>query len=174
VCGLIGVAGIPDLKLEIGGLLERLAHRGPDAAGIFETGQNDQYVKLGHRRLSIIDLSDAANQPFQKGNLVILFNGEIYNFRTLRAEIEATGVQFRTNSDTEVILEAWRLWGPQSFIRLRGMFAIAIYDKRERRLILAGSVWNKATIRFPPWKWAGICLRTEGSPSHSWCGCRDR
>jgi asparagine synthase (glutamine-hydrolysing) len=119
------------------GLLERIAHRGPDAVGVFETGRDDQCVKLGHRRLSIIDLSDAANQPFEKGNLVIVFNGEIYNFRTLRAEIEATGVQFRTNSDTEVVLEAWRLWGPQSFVRLRGMFVIGIYDKREGRLVLA-------------------------------------
>jgi asparagine synthase (glutamine-hydrolysing) len=137
MCGLIGIIGLPDLRMDMRDLLERIAHRGPDAAGIFEAGTGDQQVRLGHRRLSIIDLSDAANQPFQKENLVVIFNGEIYNFRTLRAEIEATGVRFHTNSDTEVVLEAWRLWGPQSFIRLRGMFTIGIYDKRDGRVILA-------------------------------------
>jgi asparagine synthase (glutamine-hydrolysing) len=136
VCGLIGTLGIPHFGMDMRDLLERIAHRGPDAAGIFES-DDDQHVKMGHRRLSIIDLSEAANQPFHKGDLVIIFNGEIYNFRSLRAEIEATGVKFRTNSDTEVVLEAWRLWGPQCFVRLRGMFAIGIYDKRDRRLILA-------------------------------------
>jgi asparagine synthase (glutamine-hydrolysing) len=137
VCGLVGVVGIPDLHVDIRDLLQRIAHRGPDASGVFEGGTGEQSIKLGHRRLSIIDLSDAANQPFQKDNLVIVFNGEIYNFRALRAEMEAIGVQFRTDSDTEVALEAWRLWGPQSFIRLRGMFALGIYDKRDARLILA-------------------------------------
>jgi asparagine synthase (glutamine-hydrolysing) len=136
VCGLIGIVGIPDFRMDMRGLLGRIAHRGPDAAGIFET-DDDQHLKMGHRRLSIIDLSDAANQPFHKGDLVVVFNGEIYNYQTLRAEIEASGVRFRTNSDTEVVLEAWRAWGPQCFVRMRGMFAIAIYDKREGRLILA-------------------------------------
>ena len=118
-------------------LLERLAHRGPDAAGIFEGGRDNRQVKLGHRRLSIIDLSEAANQPFRKNNLVVLFNGEIYNYRALRVEMEAAGVRFRTSSDTEVVLEAWRLWGSGSFARLRGMFAIAIYDEKDGCLILA-------------------------------------
>jgi asparagine synthase (glutamine-hydrolysing) len=136
MCGLIGVIGIPDCQIDMRDLLERIAHRGPDAAGVFEAGSGEQQVKMGHRRLSIIDLSDAANQPFEKRDLVVVFNGEIYNFRALRAEIEAAGVRFLTNSDTEVVLEAWRLWGPQSFTRLRGMFAIGIYDKRDGRLVL--------------------------------------
>lgn len=137
MCGIIGIVGIPEFRGEMRDLLQRIAHRGPDAAGVFETGTGDQQVRFGHLRLSIIDLSDAANQPFQKGNLVVVFNGEIYNFRALRAQIEATGVRFQTNSDTEVILEAWRLWGPQSFTRLRGMFVIGIYDKRDGRVVLA-------------------------------------
>lgn len=137
MCGLVGIIGIPDLQLDIRDLLERIAHRGPDAVGVFESGSGEQQVRMGHRRLSIIDLSDAANQPFEKDGLVVIFNGEIYNFRTLRTEIEATGIRFRTKSDTEVVLEAWRLWGPQSFIRLRGMFTIGIYDKRDGRMVLA-------------------------------------
>jgi asparagine synthase (glutamine-hydrolysing) len=126
-----------DRQRDIRDLLSRLAHRGPDAAGIFEDGRDQRQIRLGHRRLSIIDLSEAANQPFRKGNLVVVFNGEIYNFRALRAEIESAGVRFRTNSDTEVVLEAWRLWGAESFRRLRGMFAVGIYDQSDGRLILA-------------------------------------
>ncbi|MGH6914250.1 MAG: asparagine synthase (glutamine-hydrolyzing), partial [Geminicoccales bacterium] len=84
------------------------------------------HVRLGHRRLSIIDLSDAANQPFEKDGLVIVFNGEIYNYRALAQELRSAGVSFRTSSDTEVLLEAWRQWGPGCLNRLRGMFAFAL------------------------------------------------
>jgi len=137
MCGIIGVIGYPNFGIPFQALVDSLAHRGPDAAGVFEHRFSDQDVKLGHRRLSIIDLSDSANQPFEKDGLVLVFNGEIYNFRKLRSEIEKNGITFRTNSDTEVILEAWRLWGPQSLSRLRGMFAFALYDRRDGRLILA-------------------------------------
>ena len=94
-------------------------------------------VRLGHRRLSIIDLSAAANQPFVKDGLVLVFNGEIYNYRQLRAELSGAGISFRTSSDTEVLLEAWRRWGPASLRRLRGMFAFALFDERQGTLTLA-------------------------------------
>lgn len=137
MCGIIGVIGYPNFGIPFQSLVESLAHRGPDATGVFEHQFADQTVKLGHRRLSIIDLSDSANQPFEKDGLVLVFNGEIYNFRELRSEIEKHGIRFRTNSDTEVVLEAWRLWGSQSLSRLRGMFAFALYDRRDGRLVLA-------------------------------------
>jgi asparagine synthase (glutamine-hydrolysing) len=119
-------------------MLRSLAHRGPDAEGICETQTHGADVRLGHRRLSIIDLSDAANQPFEKDGLVIVYNGEVYNYAALKQELEATGVRFRTTSDTEVLLEAWRRWGADSLNRLRGMFAFALLDRRTGRLIAAG------------------------------------
>ena len=137
MCGIIGAIGLPNFKIQFQALVECLAHRGPDASGVFNERFANQDVKLGHTRLSIIDLSEGANQPFEKNGLVLVFNGEIYNFRELRSQIEQSGVTFRTNSDTEVVLEAWRLWGPKSLARLRGMFAFALYDRRDGRLILA-------------------------------------
>lgn len=120
-----------------------IAHRGPDGEGQYDRDATGDTigagvdVHLAHRRLSIIDLSSAADQPFVKDGLVLVFNGEIYNYRSLRAMLEATGVRFRTSSDTEVLLEAWRAWGPDSLRRLRGMFAFALYDERTGHLVLA-------------------------------------
>ena len=137
MCGIIGTIGLPAIDVPFDELIDCLAHRGPDARGVFYDRTDNRHVQLGHTRLSIIDLSELANQPFEKDGLVVVFNGEIYNFRALRTEIEMTGVKFRTNSDTEVILEAWRLWGADSLSRFRGMFAFALYDRRDGRLILA-------------------------------------
>ena len=90
----------------------------------------DTAVVLGHRRLSIIDLSSAADQPFAKGGLTLTYNGELYNYRELRRELETLGARFATASDTEVVLEAWRAWGPGALRRFRGMYAFAIHDER--------------------------------------------
>jgi len=114
-----------------------IAHRGPDADGTWRSSDDAGRVQLGHRRLSIIDLSAAANQPFVKDGLVLVFCGEIYNYRELRAQLQATGSRFRTSSDTEVLLEAWRRWGPASLRRLRGMFAFALFDEQDATLTLA-------------------------------------
>ncbi|HET7304442.1 MAG TPA: asparagine synthase (glutamine-hydrolyzing) [Segeticoccus sp.] len=126
-----------DGKLLVTTMVERLAHRGPDAGGTVELVDPDVAVVLGHRRLSIIDLSAAADQPFTKGGLTLSYNGEIYNHQALRHELEAQGIRFETRSDTEVVLEAWRAWGPESLRRLRGMFAFALYDARTGSLVLA-------------------------------------
>jgi asparagine synthase (glutamine-hydrolysing) len=114
---------------------QRLSHRGPDASGIAATGP----LVLGHRRLSIIDLSAAANQPMWDASrrLLIVINGEIYNFRDLRGELEQRGLHFRTSSDTEVVLEAYRCWGVDFIERLNGMFAFALWDEPRQTLILA-------------------------------------
>lgn len=109
-------------------------HRGPDAAGLLlEPG-----VALGHRRLSVIDLS-GGKQPLSTvdQSIWVVFNGEIYNFRELRIQLEASGCQFRTNSDTEVIVHAWRVWGPDCVAQFRGMFAFALWDKSQDLLFLA-------------------------------------
>lgn len=109
------------------------AHRGPDGTGVFA----EDGISLGHNRLSIIDLSTAANQPMSSnnGNLVIIFNGEIYNFRELKKELP--DYQFKTKSDTEVILAAYEKWGEDCVSRLNGIFAFAIWDREKKKLFLA-------------------------------------
>jgi asparagine synthase (glutamine-hydrolysing) len=111
-----------------------LEHRGPDGEGYYL----DQDVALGHRRLSIIDL-ETGQQPMSTadGRYTTVFNGEIYNFRELRRELEGQGVRFRTHSDTEVLLEAYAAWGRAALEKLRGMFAFAVWDGKERRLFAA-------------------------------------
>jgi asparagine synthase (glutamine-hydrolysing) len=116
-------------------MCDTIAHRGPDDAGLWSHGP----VALGHRRLSILDLSPAGHQPMScaGGSLWIVFNGEIYNFRELREELEREGVVFRSRTDTEVILRLYRRDGVDCLRRLRGMFAFAIWDAREQQLFLA-------------------------------------
>jgi len=116
---------------------DELAHRGPDAAGVWRSP--DGRVCLGHRRLAIIDLRAEANQPWvsHDGRFVVTFNGEIYNFLRLREELERAGVRFRTRSDTEVLVEAYRAWGESCLARFSGMFAFALWDAVERRLFCA-------------------------------------
>jgi asparagine synthase (glutamine-hydrolysing) len=135
MCGILGTYGLAASAGQLAAMSDAIAHRGPDAAGTWTSP--DGRLRLGHRRLSIIDLSAAANQPFVKDGLVVVFCGEIYNYRELRTDLRAAGVGFRTDSDTEVLLEAWRRWGPASLRRLRGMFAFALYDQRVRTLTLA-------------------------------------
>jgi asparagine synthase (glutamine-hydrolysing) len=116
-------------------MLDAQQHRGPDAWGVWA----DDRCALGHRRLAIIDLSEAGRQPLsnEDGTVWITFNGEIYNFQCLRSELEALGHSFRTRTDTEVIVHAYEQWGTDCLKRLRGMFAFALWDQRARRLFLA-------------------------------------
>ncbi len=137
MCGIAGAFQQPDGKAVVTTMTERLGHRGPDAGGVLELVTPDAAVVLGHRRLSIIDLSEAADQPFTKDGLTLTYNGEIYNHDDLRRELQGRGVRFVTRSDTEVVLEAWRAWGPASLRRLRGMFAFAVHDERTGSLVLA-------------------------------------
>jgi asparagine synthase (glutamine-hydrolysing) len=137
VCGVAGAYQQPDGKVLVTTMVERIVHRGPDAGAVVELVDPDSAVVLGHRRLSIIDLSSAADQPFAKGGLTLTYNGELYNYRELRHELETLGARFATASDTEVVLEAWRAWGPGALNRFRGMYAFAIHDERTGDLTLA-------------------------------------
>lgn len=114
-------------------MTDRIAHRGPDAEGKW----NDDKVAFGHRRLSIIDLDIKSNQPMvsSDGNYIIVFNGEIYNYIELREQLEKKGAIFRTNSDTEVIIEAYRAYGTECFNMFNGMWAFALYDLRKEQVI---------------------------------------
>ena len=131
MCGFIGGTE-PDWRYQEA--LETIRHRGPDADGLLLDGP----VRVGFRRLSIIDLADAANQPFlaNDGETWIVFNGEIYGYRRLRTRLESLGHAFRTQSDTEVLLEAYLEWGEDFVDQIDGMFAIAIWDARDRKLRL--------------------------------------
>jgi asparagine synthase (glutamine-hydrolysing) len=118
-------------------MCDSLQHGGPDDSGIFQEPSINLF--LGHRRLALIDLSPAGHQPMQDplGRLTLVYNGEIYNFKELRAELIAHGKSFHSQSDTEVIIQAYLHWGVHSFARFNGMFALALYDKLEKKLILA-------------------------------------
>jgi asparagine synthase (glutamine-hydrolysing) len=137
MCGVAGAYQQADGKVIVNAMTDPLAHRGPDASGVVEIVDPSTAVFLAHRRLSIIDLSAAADQPFAKDGLTLSYNGEIYNYLDIRRDLEARGVRFRTNSDTEVLLEAWRQWGTGCLRRLRGMFAFAVYDETTGSLTLA-------------------------------------
>ncbi|MGL1863433.1 MAG: asparagine synthase (glutamine-hydrolyzing) [Pseudodesulfovibrio sp.] len=138
MCGITGILrhhGAPPAEREISSMTAALDHRGPDGSDTHINGP----VALGHTRLAIIDLSDAATQPMLSadGQLALTFNGEICNYRELRRELEAAGCRFRTSSDTEVILHAYAKWGDTCVQRFNGMFAFCIADYRKRTLFLA-------------------------------------
>ncbi|WP_420605427.1 XrtA/PEP-CTERM system amidotransferase [Novosphingopyxis sp.] len=138
MCGIAGIFHIGTAKpvdpVRVEAMTDAIAHRGPDGSGVWTAPG----VGLGHRRLSIIDIAGSP-QPmgYADGRLQIVFNGEIYNFRALRAELETRGHVFRTDGDTEVILAGYAQWGVDCLERLHGMFAFALYDQAERTLFLA-------------------------------------
>jgi asparagine synthase (glutamine-hydrolysing) len=138
MCGIAGaLSRAPIAPSIVEHMRDEVAHRGPDAAGLWSS--SDGCVCLGHRRLSIIDLDARSNQPMRSadGRLVLTFNGEIYNYREVRRALQSEGVTFRTESDTEVLLEAYRRWGAGVLDRLSGMFAFAIWDADRRELFCA-------------------------------------
>ncbi len=140
---MCGIAGLIDSspKTYIGAMLKAIEHRGRDDEGVWTTGpinRHDQHVCLGHRRLSIIDTSSAGHQPMlsHDGRLAVILNGEIYNYRELREQLQSKGHAFRTQTDTEALLHAWIEWGEESLSHLNGMFAFALWDEQERALYL--------------------------------------
>ena len=142
MCGIAGLyrfgANAPTLnREELARISASQSTRGPDANGVWYT--SDERLGLAHRRLAIIDLHSAANQPFcvPDGSYCIVFNGEIYNYRALREMLEVAGYSFATASDTEVLLCAYREWGESVVDYLRGMFAFAIWEQSSQRLFLA-------------------------------------
>ena len=137
MCGIAGTFRWPGGESLTGRLTAAIAHRGPDAAGQYSHSAGRGEVHLGHRRLSIIDLSDSGAQPMVRDGLAMVYNGELYNYPELRRDLAAAGVRFRGTSDTEVVLQAWRRWGPACLPRLRGMFAFAVFDERTGELVLA-------------------------------------
>ncbi|NOX51323.1 MAG: asparagine synthase (glutamine-hydrolyzing) [Gammaproteobacteria bacterium] len=137
MCGITGIfnlGGEHASPVTLRNMTDAIAHRGPDGEGFY----NDGFIGLGHRRLAIIDLSPAGHQPMvsRDGQVVLIYNGEVYNFQELRAELESLGHQFHSRTDSEVVLNAWVEWGRDCVIRFNGMFAFAVWDKREQSLFL--------------------------------------
>ena len=135
IAGLVNFSGRPVEVSLIKAMTDSIAHRGPDGEGHWVEGA----VGLGHRRLAIIDTSPVAGQPMisLNGRFVLSYNGEVYNFREIRRELEQSGIVFRTRSDTEVVLEALALWGHKAVSRFNGMFAFALWDRQEATLLIA-------------------------------------
>jgi asparagine synthase (glutamine-hydrolysing) len=140
MCGIAGALALHEMQLpRLEPMLAAMAHRGPDGDGVWTQTLDAGTVRLGHRRLSIIDLTEAASQPMADvdGRYELVFNGEIYNYVELRAELQALGARFQSSSDSEVILEAYKLWGAQCLSRFNGMFAFAIWDRARAKLFCA-------------------------------------
>lgn len=138
MCGITGIFNVQGAPVPAGvlrAMTDIVQHRGPDGEGFWIGG----CVGFGHRRLAIVDLSEGGHQPMVSadGSLVLTYNGEIYNWRELRRTLEKRGARFRSQSDSEVILEAYRAWGPKCVEKFNGMFAFAIWDANESRMFLA-------------------------------------
>lgn len=186
MCGIVGGfwrdgSAIAD---RLSAALEQLRRRGPDDRGADLEQLPSGTLALGHARLSIIDLSSGGHQPMMStdGSFAMVFNGEIYNYRELRQQLEALGVSFRTQSDSEVLLAAWIHWGPDCLRRLDGMFAFVIHDRRAKRLICARDAFgikplffaaeDRQSFLFASTQRALVSLRGE-APRADWQRCYD-
>ena len=139
MCGISGIWSKVPQRKAINGIIpftNAIAHRGPDGFGYFE--DEEENLAIGHRRLSILDLSNLGKQPMSVINkrFTITYNGEVFNFLELRKNLELLGWNFESNSDTEVVLKAYIQWGIDAFSRFNGMWALAIWDAIEKKLIL--------------------------------------
>ena len=138
MCGIAGIFNYQEAPVPwdvLKKMTRMVEHRGPDDEGFW----TDRFIGLGHRRLAIMDLTSAAHQPMESddGRYVIIYNGEVYNFKELRTQLEKWGYLFHSASDTEVVLKAWSFWGPDALLKFNGMFAFGLWDRKENTLTLA-------------------------------------
>ncbi len=161
MCGIAGALSwtLPPDPRAVAAMVARLVHRGPDASGLEVRGP----AVLGHRRLTVIDVSEASDQPLadHSGRFWIVYNGEIYNYRELRDELRDEGATFRTVGDTEVILEAYKRWGVAALARLNGMFALALWDETRERLLLARDRAGEKPLYYQPLDGGGLIFASE-------------
>ncbi|HYM72808.1 MAG TPA: asparagine synthase (glutamine-hydrolyzing) [Stellaceae bacterium] len=177
MCGIAGLllpqASLPHAEIEarLWAMTGAIEHRGPDDQAVWTDG----LAGLAQARLAVIDLSAAANQPIasQDGSVWLTYNGEIYNFAEIRRDLEALGYVFRSRGDSEVIANGWHAWGPRVFDRLRGMFALALWDRRSRRLILARDRVGKKPLYYAPTA-SALLFGSEIKALLSWPGIARR
>lgn len=161
MCGIAGKLswrGKVELETVIR-MRKKLDHRGPDSSGVYQNGP----IAFAHRRLAVIDLDSSAEQPMldKSGRYCIIFNGEIYNYLSLRRELEQAGVCFRTKSDTEVLLESYKYWGENFLTRINGMFAFAIWDQSARKLFMARDRLGEKPLFYYFFPHGGISFASE-------------
>jgi asparagine synthase (glutamine-hydrolysing) len=159
MCGIAGAyhfSGLPVHRQDLLRMNTLLAHRGPDDSGVFI----DNHCGLAHTRLKIIDLTEAAAQPMTTSDKVlwVTYNGEIYNFQEIRSDLEKLGHTFKSRSDTEVILNAYRQWGKECLARFNGMFAFALWDSQEKKLFIA-----RDRLGVKPLYYYQDCIRAQGN-----------
>ena len=152
MCGINGIFNVDGAEVSpvsLRQMTDAIAHRGPDGEGFY----TDAFVGLGHRRLAIIDLSPAGHQPMVSADqqVALTYNGEIYNFRELRAELEGLGQRFRSRTDSEVVLNAWHQWGASCVERFNGMFAFAVWDRRDQSLYLVRDRYGIKPLYYASW-----------------------
>ena len=141
MCGFAGFVGeVDDREQVLVNMMNTIVHRGPDSAGKYV----DEDAALGFRRLSIIDLSSVGDQPLynEDRSMVLVFNGEIYNYQDLREELKAAGHEFVSNTDSETLIHGYEEWGEKLVDRLRGMYAFAIWDTKKKRLFVARDIFG--------------------------------
>lgn len=164
MCGLVAVFSRRPLGAEVlSAMRDRLVHRGPDDAGLWQHKEGDCHVSLGFRRLSIQDISPLGAQPMAGADerLRIVFNGEIYNFVELRAELEAFGHRFRSGSDTEVLLAAYSVWGEACLARLNGQFAFVLWDGRSGAALIARDRFGEKPLYYTRLPRGGLAFASE-------------
>ena len=172
MCGISGIYSYQSESQASTRFLKQMCtsmlNRGPDASG--EWASSDGRVQLGHRRLSIIDLSEAGNQPFvdRKTGCVLVFNGEIYNYKDLRQELQQAGITFETQADTEVLLKAYLYWGQSVLSRLRGMFAFGLWDERKQSLWLVRDPYGIKPLYYADSP-AGLIFASQVQPLIEYC-----
>jgi asparagine synthase (glutamine-hydrolysing) len=174
MCGIAGVVTFSGIDHDTSGrrlaaALTRLSRRGPDGEGRW----SDAFCMLGHRRLAIVDLSEAGRQPMMRGPFVITFNGMIYNYRELHRELQERGERFTSNTDTEILLAGWRFWGVELLQRLDGMFSFAIWDGDRRRLTLVRDRFGKKPLYWKR-KGAGAVFASDLRSLQTLDGARGR
>ncbi|MEM6781589.1 MAG: asparagine synthase (glutamine-hydrolyzing), partial [Pseudomonadota bacterium] len=149
MCGITGILNINKKPVQykiLKAMMDSIAHRGPDGEGHYI----EDYVGLGHRRLAIIDVGEGGHQPktTQNKRFTITYNGELYNFRELRSELETKGFKFTTDNDSEVVLQAYACWGKDALLRFNGMFAFAIWDNEDKKLLIARDRFGVKPVYF--------------------------
>ena len=137
MCSIAGISN--GSSKDVTTMLKSMVHRAPDDIGVF----NDNNISLGMGRLSIIDLKSKNLCPFQNEKIVLSFNGEIYNYKSIRQDLKKLGYKFKTTSDTEVLGNAWDKWGKNVLNKIKGMFVFAIYEKRKKIYLLQGIYLEK-------------------------------